>query len=81
MDGEITARGRITDDRHIELDEPLHGVAGVVEVVVRTVNPRIDGAARLAFLDALLAAVPTTGESADEVARRIAAGRIDRDDQ
>jgi hypothetical protein len=58
----------------------LHGVAGAVEVVVRTLTPRIDGAARLAFLNQILASVPTTGESAEAVARRIAEGRRDRSD-
>lgn len=28
-------RGRLSDPRHIELDEPVHGLTGPIEVVVR----------------------------------------------
>jgi hypothetical protein len=78
MDGEITAKGRLTDDRHIELDEPLKGLTGQVEVVVRPAAPAVDTAARFEFLDRLLAAIPTTGESAEQVVARIAEGRRER---
>jgi len=35
MQRSITVRGRISDPHHIELDEPVSGIRGEVEVVVK----------------------------------------------
>lgn len=35
MVGAVTVRGRLSDARHIELDQPVETPAGPVEVVVR----------------------------------------------
>jgi hypothetical protein len=38
----IIVKGRVTDSRHIELDEPVEDLAGEVEVIVRPVEAPID---------------------------------------
>ena len=37
MQRTVTVRGRMSDPRHIELDEPVGGIQGEVEVVVKPV--------------------------------------------
>lgn len=38
MDKAIVVRGRLSDPRHIELDEPVTSLHGAVEVVVRAAS-------------------------------------------
>ena len=38
MERVVTVRGRLTDSRHIELDEPVDEIAGDVEVTVRPLD-------------------------------------------
>ena len=38
MDKAIVVRGRLSDPRHIELDEPVTSLYGAVEVVVRAAS-------------------------------------------
>lgn len=43
METALILRGRLSDSTHIELDEPITGIAGEVEVVVRGVTaPQVD---------------------------------------
>lgn len=35
MERAVIVKGRVTDSRHIELDEPVDDIAGAVEVTVR----------------------------------------------
>jgi actin-like ATPase involved in cell morphogenesis len=39
MDTAVIVRGRVTDSRHIELDEPVGQLEGAVEVTLRPVPP------------------------------------------
>ena len=57
-------RGRLSDPRHIELDEPVNDLAGAVEVIVRPAEHPAPGASRgLIGLCADLGRAP----SADEI--------------
>ena len=42
MDKSVTVRGRLTGLRHIDLDEPVVGMEGDVEVVVRQLPEHIE---------------------------------------
>ena len=39
MERAVIVKGRVTDSRHIELDEPVEEITGEVEVTVRSVEP------------------------------------------
>lgn len=39
MERTVIVNGRVTDDRHIELDEPVTGLRGAVQVVLRHRTP------------------------------------------
>jgi hypothetical protein len=42
MERVVIVRGRVTDSRHIELDEPVDEIGGDVEVTVRPIEPARD---------------------------------------
>lgn len=59
METALIARGRLSDSRHIELDEAVSGIEGEVEVVLRPVV--LPGPAKAVDLfDLIFAAVPGT---------------------
>jgi len=69
----VTVRGRITDDRHIEVDEPLGELSGPVEVTLRPV-----AAATSEVEDILdfLATLPPGTRTQEEIDRQV---RLERD--
>ena len=59
-------RGRLSDPRHIELDEPVNDLVGAVEVTVRPAPSPADGAPRaLIGLCADLGRAPSAAEIDD----------------
>jgi hypothetical protein len=75
METAIIIRGKITDSRHIELDEPVQGMTGVVEVTLRAVAANAvaanAGAAAHDVFD-LIATLAPGGRSKDEIDRQVA---------
>ena len=62
----IKVRGRLSDPRHIELDEPVHDLTGSVDVVVQPAPPRALAAPRALFgLCADLGPAPSAEEIDD----------------
>jgi hypothetical protein len=75
----IRVRGRLSDPRHIELDEPVNDLTGSVEVVVQQAQPRPLAAPRALFgLCADLGTAPSAEEIDD--ARREMWSAFPRDD-
>jgi hypothetical protein len=70
MQKPITVRGRLTDPRRIELDEPLKDVTGEVEVIVRPVEPTVEKAAQDIF--DFLRSLPAGTRSKEDIDRQIA---------
>ncbi|MDI7266548.1 MAG: hypothetical protein QME96_00965 [Myxococcota bacterium] len=66
MEHAVIVRGRMTDERHVELDEPVEEVDGAVEVTLRPVRepsrPRED------VLD-FLARIPPGTRTKEEIDR------------
>jgi hypothetical protein len=70
METAIIIRGRIADPHHIELDEPVQGLTGSVEVVLRAVETGTGAAARDVF--DLIASLAPGGRSKADIDRQIA---------
>jgi hypothetical protein len=70
METAIILRGRIADPHHIELDEPVEGLTGTVEVMLRAVGTSPDVAVQDVF--DLIASLTPGSRSKDEIDRQIA---------
>jgi hypothetical protein len=69
METAIIVRGRIADPHHIELEEPIQGLTGSVEVTVRAVG------ARSQDIFDLIASLASGSRSNDDIDRQIAEER------
>jgi hypothetical protein len=73
METALILRGRLSDSRHIELHEPVPGMIGEVEVVLRPVaTPSQPGAVDV--FELIAAATPGT-RSKEDIDRQIAEER------
>jgi hypothetical protein len=68
----VILRGRLSDSRHIELDEPVPGIEGEVEVVLRAVAPSVGEVADV--FDIIAATAPGT-RSKEDIDRQLAQER------
>jgi hypothetical protein len=75
MDRAIVVRGNLSDPSHIELDEPVSGIEGPVEVTVRPAQKLALGSP-LAILEALHALPELDPGDVDELERMIEAGKL-----
>ena len=75
MDGAIVVRGTLSDPSHIELDEPVSGINGPVEVTVRPAQKLALGSP-LAVLKTLRSLPDLEAGDVDELERMIAAGKL-----
>ncbi|MCC6765747.1 MAG: hypothetical protein IT293_13905 [Deltaproteobacteria bacterium] len=75
MDGAIVVRGKLSDPSHIELDEPVAGIDGPVEVTVRQVQTMALGSPRL-VLQALRDLPDLDAGDVDELERMIETGKL-----
>lgn len=75
MNNTVILRGRFSDSRHIELDEPAPAIAGEVEGVVRTVARGLSEAVDVFELIAALA--PGT-RSKEDIDRQLAEETLPR---
>lgn len=75
MDRAIVVRGNLSDPSHIELDEPVSGIEGPVEVTVRPAQNLALGSP-LAILEALHALPELDPGDVDELERMIEAGKL-----
>ena len=69
MEKEMIVKGRLFDPRHIELDEPVTGIQGPVEIVLR--QAPLDSANGRQDLFKLIASLPPGRRSKDEIDRQI----------
>ena len=75
MERVVVVQGHVSDPSHIELDEPLAGIHGRVEVTVRSVRRLSPGSPR-AILEAMRALPDLDDGDVDELERMIEAGRL-----
>ena len=68
MERAVILKGRVTDDRHIELDEPLAEITGPVEVTLRPVQTAEEESEDI--LD-FLATLPPGTRTKDDIDRQI----------
>ena len=69
METALILRGRLSDSRHIELDEPVTGMEGEVEVVLRSVV-RPDRPGAVDVFELIAATIPGT-RSKEDIDRQI----------
>lgn len=72
METALILRGRLSDSTHIELDEPVTGLDGEVEVVVRRVTA---SPAEAVDVFELIAACPPGSRSREEIDAQVATDR------
>jgi hypothetical protein len=76
----IRVRGRLSDPRHIELDEPVNDLAGLVDVVVQEAAPPAAPTTSRSFIGLCADLGPApSAEEIDEARREMWAG-LPRDD-
>jgi hypothetical protein len=75
MDRAIVVRGTLSDPSHIELDEPVSGIKGPVEVTVRPAQKLTLGSP-LAVLETLRTLPDLEAGDVDELERMIEAGKL-----
>ena len=75
MEPAVVVRGKLNDPSHIELDKPLSGIRGAVEVTVRPVQEATVGSP-LAVLQAMRALPDLEPGDVDELERMIEAGKL-----
>ena len=77
----VTVRGRLSDPRHIELDEPVNDLTGAVEIVVRSAAEVSSGGVATAGFIGLCADLggAPSAEDIDEARREMLAS-FPRDD-
>lgn len=68
MERTVIVRGELTDERHIELDEPVEDLSGKVEVTLRPVATR---AGRTEDILEFLARTPPGTRTKEEIDRYI----------
>lgn len=68
MDRAVIVKGRVTDERHIELDESIGGLTGPVEVIVRPVP--VEAEEPEDILD-FLASLPPGTRSKEDIDRQL----------
>lgn len=73
MERTVVVKGKLSDSRHVELDEPVTGISGPVEVVLRPSRPRADGDKEDIF--DFIARLPPGSRSKDDIDRQIRAER------
>jgi hypothetical protein len=73
MERAIVVRGRLSDERHVELAEPVSEISGDVEVVLRSIpGPR---AGQHASILDLVAALPPGERTKEDIDRSLRAER------
>jgi hypothetical protein len=75
MNRVVVVRGNLSDPRHIELEEPLSGIRGPVEVTVRPIQEPALGSA-LIILQAMRGLPNLEAGDVDELERMIEAGKL-----
>jgi len=75
MEPAVVVRGKLNDPSHIELDEPLSGIRGAVEVTIRPVQEATVGSP-LAVLQAMRALPALKPGDVDELERMIEGGKL-----
>ncbi|MGD0950402.1 MAG: hypothetical protein ABSA52_23665 [Candidatus Binatia bacterium] len=75
MEPAVVVRGKLNDPSHIELDKPLSGIRGAVEVTVRPVQEAAVGSPE-AVLQAMRALPDLEPGDVDELERMIEAGKL-----
>jgi hypothetical protein len=73
MERAIIVRGRLTGPKRIDLDEPLEGVSGEVEVVVRAVEAKAATPRRDIF--DVIRSLPPGTRSKEDIDRQVAEER------
>jgi len=78
MNRTIVVSGRLSDSRHVELDEPVTEIEGPVEVVLRPAKQKPTGTAGrpVAVLDAMRALPNLEAGDVDELERMIEEGKL-----
>ena len=69
MERAVVVRGKLTDAQHIELDEPVTELQGLVDVVLRSVPSAADGQAEDIF--DFIAKLPPGTRSKEDIDRQI----------
>jgi hypothetical protein len=75
MERAVVVRGHLSDPSHIDLDEPVSGIRGAVEVTVRSIQETSLGSP-LAILHAMRALPDLEAGAVDELERMIAEGKL-----
>lgn len=70
METAVIVRGRISNSRHIELDEPVADIDGEVEVVLRRVKPSAE--TKAADIFELIAASSPGTRTKEDIDRQLA---------
>jgi len=73
MERAVVVRGKLTDARHIELDEPVTEIEGPVDIVLRAVPSAPDGQDEDVF--EFIAKLPPGTRSKEDIDRQIRAER------
>lgn len=69
MERAVVVRGKLSDSRHVELEEAVTEIEGSVEVVLRPLRPRADGDEEDIF--DFIAELPPGNRSKDDIDRQI----------
>jgi hypothetical protein len=75
MDRAIVVRGKLSDPSHIELDEPVSGINGPVEVTVRPAQ-KVALGSPIVVLQALRDLPELDAGDVDELERMIETGKL-----
>ena len=80
MERAVVVRGHLSDPNHIDLDEPVSGIRGAVEVTVRPVKDLAVGSP-VAVLHAMRALPDLEAGDVDTLARMIGKGKLPTKEQ
>lgn len=75
MDRAIVVRGKLSDPSHIELDEPVSGINGPVELIVRPTQ-KVALGSPIVVLQALRDLPALDAGDVDELERMIETGKL-----
>jgi hypothetical protein len=75
MERAVVVRGHLSDPNHIDLDEPVSGIRGAVEVTLRPVKDLAVGSP-VAVLHAMRALPDLEAGDVDELERMIEEGKL-----
>lgn len=67
----MIVKGRLSDPRHIELDEPVTGMQGPVEIVLRQAPLKASGSNGRQDVFKLIASLPPGRRPKDDIDRQI----------